>query len=412
MRRGRFSVTPSNIKKGVLKLEINDVMKLSELVDSFQIPRESYTVRLKKYLCILVTLLSFNTVANEDIWTAFYEQESNKVGFKDTAGNVKIPPRFEGMTQATEFKNIIAVAEERDGKYEAYYLLKNGTEINDVRMFTNDNSFDCESDEKIRFRDKDSGSMGYLDKHGSVAVPAIYNTGDPFVNGLASVIKGAELFCHNGKAFTSDNICEHAHWKGGDKLVIDSNNSVIIKGVSLGHELDLYSVFNSETADNSEVTDSFKGVNGTYFNFVNVKKHFENWFRTKILSDLSKSNFQQLTFEEITLYSGNTGWYKQPKEIFWNNNYEKVKSALIPLIKGKTSFFVGLDSINKFIYKEEKYKPYYSSCFNQLANRHPIVSVISDHNHNGSAVQNIYDFIKLQDRYELLSITLRTTKIK
>lgn len=366
---------------------------------------------MKAYLFLIITFLSLTSDAKEDTWIAFWDEENHKMGFKDAQGKVKIPPKFLGMTQAREFKNIIAVMEEKDGIYDAYYLLKNGNQIKNVKMFTYDNSFDCESDGKIRFREKVSGAMGYLNDKGDIAIPPIYNTGEPFVNGLASVIKGASLFCQNGEAFSPENRCEHAIWKGGNSLIIDSSNRVVIEGMSLSHELERYSLSISEQPKSSEIIESFQGVNGKYFNFLNIKKHFELWFRKNVLSDLSKANLERLTFDEVALYSGNKGWYKQPNQTFWKNNYGKVRNALNELNKSNSSFFVTLDSINQFIYKEEKYKSFYSYCYNQASNRNPILSVISNNSVKGSSVQNVYNFLKLQDGYELLSITLRTAKI-
>lgn len=169
-------------------------------------------------ICLFFFLFLADSNATESNWTAFWDDERYKRGFKDESGVVWIPPKFMGMSQATEFKNIIAVMEELEGSYDAYYLLKNGKRIQNVKMFVFDNSFDCESDNKIRFRDEVTGDMGYLDGKGKVSIPAIYNFGQPFANGLASVIKGATLTCMDGSPFSSENRCEHAHWKGGEHL--------------------------------------------------------------------------------------------------------------------------------------------------------------------------------------------------
>ncbi len=316
------------------------------------------------------------------------------------------------MTQATQFKNIIAVMEEREGGYEAYYLLKNGRRVENVKMFTFDNSFDCESDNKIRYRDKITDDMGYLDGKGNVAIPAIYNAGQPFANGLASVLKGAALICMNGKAFSSENRCEHPRWEGGEKLVINASNEVVLKGHSLGVEIDRYSLAISKNPLSAMGGESLKAVNGKYYNFINTEKHFEQWFHENILSDLSKTSLEAHAFEEVALFKRPAGWYKQPQKQFWDNNYKAVRRALGLLKQENVSFFVTIGSLHQGIFEEEKYHAYYAHCYNQYANRYPTLSVISNHEHEGSNVQNVFEFLKIDDSYKLISMTLRTDKLR
>jgi len=366
-------------------------------------------LRLMKILFLLFAVLSSaDTLAAEDVWTAFWDKENYKRGFKDVDGNIKITPKFMGMTQATEFKNIVAVMEENEGEFDAYYLLKNGDRVKEVKMFTFDNSFDCESDNKIRFRDKKTDAMGYLSAKGAIAIPPTYNFGQPFSNGLTSVIKGATLSCHNGKPFGPENRCEHAHWKGGEKLVIDAKNKILLKNVFLSHELDRHSLSISKDPIESEIIESFRGIDGNYLNFVNTEKHFEMWFRKNILGDIKRSNIEMHSFEEVAQFKSGRGWYKKPKRQFWRENHQEIIKALNLLNANDSSFFVSIDGINQFIFEEDKYKPYYSQCYNLIANRHPTLSVIADHEHAGSKVQNIFEFLRINDTYKIISITLRT----
>jgi len=361
----------------------------------------------------LILLLCFiDAHANDDTWTAFWDEEHYKRGFKDKNGTIKIPPKFMGMTQAVEFKKIIAVMEGAESGYDSYYLLKNGKRVEDVKMFTFDNSFDCESDNKIRFRDKKTDNMGYLDGKGNIAIPAMYNSGQPFANGLASVLKGATLTCMNGKPFSANNRCEHPHWKGGKSLVINANNEDIIQEVSLGTELDRYSLTIGDKPLESKEIESYKGVNGKYYNFINTKKHFEKWFKENILGNLNVSSLRTHTFKQVTLFDREKGWYNQPRKKFWKKNYESVREALIPLKNNDVSFFVSMDSLNQSIYEEEQYKEYYAHCYNQYANKHPTLSVVAGYENEGLSVQDVFEFLKIKDSYKLISLTLRTAKLE
>ncbi len=384
------------------------------------IRRDSISIFIKILQLVGFLLISPLSYATEDVWTAFWDDEHYKRGFKDKNGKVRIPPKFMGMTQATVFKNIIAVMEEKgegvkggeyERSYDSYYLLKDGRRIDSVDMFTFDNSFDCESDGKVRFRDKQTGGMGYLDGEGEVAIPAIYSIGQPFANGVASVLNGGTLMCGNGQPFSNENRCEHAHWQGGESLVIDASNNVILYGLSLGQEFDRYSLTISDNPLNDVAVESFKGVDGKFYNFINREKHFEDWFRQRILNKLSKTNLEKYSFEEITLYDSQRGWYKEPKSKFWANNNKTVLAALSLLKKEGGSFFVTMNNLNRGIYEEDKYREFYAECYNDYENKHPVLSVVANHKHKDLEVQNAFEFLKTVDGYKLISLTVRTAAL-
>lgn len=362
--------------------------------------------------CLFFFLFFQSSNAAERDWTVFWDDEHYKQGFKDERGIVRIPPKFMGATQATRFKNIIAVMEELEGNYDSYYLLKSGERVEGVKMFVFDNSFDCESDNKIRYRDTVTGHMGYLDGNGKISVPAVYNFGQPFANGFASVTKGATLTCTGGKPFSLKNQCEHPHWKGGEHLVINASNEVVLEGISLGVEIDRYSLTITKKPLKTSGVESLKGVDGKYYNFINTKKHFYKWFYAEFLGDLSRGSLEDYTFDEVALFNPQAGWYKQPKKQFWNSNYKPVRKSLGLLKNESASFFVTIDNLHQGIYEEEKYHSYYTQCYNLYGNKTPVLSVVADLKHEGSSVQNIFEFLKMEDGYRLISITLRTDRLR
>ena len=64
--------------------------------------------------------LNFSVFAqNNDIWTSFPNKDTTLIGFKDKNGVIKIEPKFTGFTTAQKFENIIAVTEEKNGKWES-----------------------------------------------------------------------------------------------------------------------------------------------------------------------------------------------------------------------------------------------------------------------------------------------------
>jgi len=146
------------------------------------------------FLTFLLTLISCVSFAqNNEPWTAFWNKDTTLVGFKDKNGVVKIEPKFViNMTPAHKFDDIIVVAEEVNGEWKSYYLIKSGRIIGRDSLYMFDNVCDCESEGFIRFRDHKTDKVGVFNKKGDVIIPAEYNEMTRVTNGLIIALKGAE----------------------------------------------------------------------------------------------------------------------------------------------------------------------------------------------------------------------------
>lgn len=236
----------------------------------------------------------------EDLWTSYWEEDTKLIGFKDSKGNIKIPSKFVGGgTIAHKFKNIMAVVEQmNDHLYDQYYLLKDGRQVGRDSIFLWDNTPDCESEGKIRFHVEKTDKIGFFGKNGEIVIPAVYNYALPFRNGLTVAIKGAEKICWDGTPYRQNNSCEHWRWKGGDNVLINEANETLIKGFDYTRSLDLSTIKISEKPFESSSREFFKGTNGKYYSFVNMKRDFQNWFDAVFLNpdNLLESSFQEITF--------------------------------------------------------------------------------------------------------------------
>ena len=78
-------------------------------------------------LTCLLTLACFVLFGqSKDTWTSFWNKDSSLLGFKDKNGVVTLKPAFNGLTIADKFDNIIAVTEEKNGRWNNYRLTKTG----------------------------------------------------------------------------------------------------------------------------------------------------------------------------------------------------------------------------------------------------------------------------------------------
>lgn len=306
----------------------------------------------------------------------------------------------------------MAVTEDLNDSHKSYYLLKDGRRIGVGDTYVSDMSFDCESENKIRFREKQSGKVGYFDGSGNVVVPPVYSDGTQFKNGLASVIKNAGRACPDGSELSVENTCEHWYWKGGERFVIDEKNAVVLEGVSLMPELDLYSMNISEIESKSETTESFLGRNGKFYIFTHFEKQFEHWFKTEFLSGLDEKKLAENSFHSIMLWDESQGWYSENKSIFLRKNSEVIIELLQKTASPESQYFVTLDRLIRGIYDDEEYDQYFDDCANPLTAKYPVLQLITEHQSEGNYSQNVYDFLKTDSGYRLVSLAIRTQKLK
>ena len=175
-----------------------------------------------KLKIIFLSLLVFCNVfaQKSDIWTYFYDDEEYLFGFKNSKGEVMIEPKFKGFTSANKFDKIAAFMEETNGEFSSYYMLKNGKKFGKDSLYVFDMAFDCENEGFIKFRDPKTGNVGMFNAAGKVAIVALYNDMTPFENGLSVALKGAKLTKEDD---------EHSFWAGGENLLINTKNEVLVK---------------------------------------------------------------------------------------------------------------------------------------------------------------------------------------
>jgi hypothetical protein len=351
---------------------------------------------------ILILISSFAHAQTNEPWDAFWDEEHYLRGFKDKNGNIRIEPKFMGPTTALKFKNIIAVVEAQNGKKVGV----NNTYISDM-------TFDCESENKIRFRDRKSDKVGYYDGSGHVVIPATYSDVSPFRNDVAVVLRNAKRICWEGGEFSENNYCEHWSWEGGTSLLIDTKNNVLIENFKYNSEIDYwYSLKISTNAREDPLREYFPGKNGKYYNFINVKKDFESWILNRLVNNLSKEKLEENTYKEVTYWRESDGWISKRRADFLNLNYQLLESKLLEIGKIDADYSIYIEGLNPFIHKNDEYKKYFDDCGKPKIWRHPVLNLITNHKSSNEYYQNHFNFLKTDEGYRLLSLTIRNAELK
>jgi hypothetical protein len=370
-----------------------------------------------RLLIFLIAICNLTSLAQDkDLWESFYDAKTELIGFKDTDQNVKISPKFNsGFTVAKRFDKIIAVTEQVDSNnYSSYYLLKNGNQIGKDSIYLWDNSPDCESEGKIRFRDNKTDKVGFFDKNGYVVIPAIYNDAQPFRNGVAIAIMNAKKECLDGKIHNDDN-CEHWGWKGGQIILIDDSNKTLIDDFIFSDELDWFSLNIVDATIDTTIRDYFKERNGKYYSFINFEKDFKVWFKSNFLNSTDLKNIKDNCFFEITYWSDSENeWISKETDEFLNENKEILIQKISEFQKGVLEYAIFMDGLNPFIFNKEIYSSFFDFCGNPITWKYPVFDVVVSYNSKEGRIdyQDHFEFLRTNNGYKLLGLSIESMKIK
>lgn len=354
---------------------------------------------------IIFTFLILNSAAfsqNKDTWIAFWDRDTTHLGFKDQKGNIKIEPKFYSLTIAHKFDDIIAVAEETPENWKSYYLTKSGKTVGRDSLYIFDNGFDCENEGFIRFIDHKTNKMGFFNKEGKIVIPAEYDNVTRVTNGMIIALKDA-VKQQDGELF---------FWTGGKEFLIDINNKILIENFSYNDELNFYSVKKSAMPSKDPTRENFIGVDGQYYSFINFEKEFEFWLKENLLTNISKDNLLTHSFDKIIYWKEPIGWISEQKSKFIDRNYNSLKLKLQELNAVKTDYFVSSQGLNQFIFESNEYDVYFNNCRQAKEWLYPVKSIIINSKNKKDLEQDHIQFLRTENGYKLISISLRKGKIK
>ncbi|MFT4203794.1 MAG: hypothetical protein QM610_07750 [Chitinophagaceae bacterium] len=342
-----------------------------------------------------------NAQRNDEVWYSFYNQDSTLVGFHDGNGVEKIRPKFT-MLAASRFEHIIAVTEKGNPKAKSYYLTKAGRIVGRDSLHYFDNGMDCESEGFIRFRDHATDKAGLFDRNGDIAVPAQYNDLTRVHNGLVMAIKDA----------VKKQWGEHYRWVGGSEVLLDTANTILIDSFPYNDGLNLYAPHISEKPEkDTAIWKTFLGRNGQYYAFIDYEKEFKLWLTDSLLPGMTMETLLDASNETIVWQSPGD-WEKTKKDLFLKNNFDLLQKGMREILQPDCNYFISKDGLNPFIYEEPQYAQYIDDDQNPGAWRYPVMEIVVSHGGKGDFSQNHYDFLRTDQGYKLISVTIRNGKIK
>jgi hypothetical protein len=354
------------------------------------------------YLILIIGISAY--AQSTDKWTAFYNKETELKGFQNAKGVIMIKPTISWLTSAQKFDHIMAMSIEMKDSIKTYYLTKSGREIGFDSLHIYDNGTDCESEGYIRFRDKKTDMVGMFDRDGNIAIPAIYNELSRVNNGLIWALKDATKEFYHKK---TESGCNHYGWKGGQELLINTKNDVIVINTQDHYTLDCFSmtIENEPSSDSTRV--SFEGTNGKYYSFTDFEKEFLFWVKTDLISDISLSKIKNYTMDSLTNWHYKDDLNTESKEAFLSRNYGKIEDRFRRIQSNKTDLSVTLSRAYQYIYVEGDREKYFNNCGESRWQKYPQMTLIINSGSENNLKQDHIDFLKTDNGYRLISATFR-----
>jgi hypothetical protein len=358
-----------------------------------------------------------------DPWIRFIDSTNDLYGYKDLAGNTKIPLKFVPFTNTDSFYHIMTVSEKKDSTYQSYYLLKNGKIVGRDSVFVFDFSFDCESEGKILFRHGDK--VGFFDKNGTAIIPAVYNYASPFHNGLSIALINAEREKCNG------GDCEHLGWVGGELVLINDKNEILIDSFNKVKEYDKLNFYSCRINDRSvdtSISVTIPGRNGNSYSFIDNEKEFTKWFYKTFLPALGDAKAGKYLYKEIFYFKKDIGWISVPQKDYLKSFPTAISSKRFQANELKEISVVG-GSLNPLIFENPSFRMYFDACNRPLEEKYPDFEVTityykdrvnpfspdfiekwrpSDFSKKYELdYQESVEFLKTADGYKLLSVSVK-----
>ncbi len=358
----------------------------------------------KLFLACLLLLTGCSAHFQEEgPWSAFWNDESTHLGFKDPRGRIRIEPKFTGFSTAQKFEAIVAVMEQKNEAQEAYYLTRAGKIVGRANIYLVDNGPDCESEGFIRFRDNRRDKAGMYDRRGETAIPADYDDLTNVRNGLVAALKGAEKRCWDGKEPSG---CAHFRWHGGKKVLLDTKNNLLIDNFTYDPGLDFYSLKITAEPIQEPVRRSFPGTDGRYYSFIDYHREFQKWLHDAILSPISREILIAASYPKIYVWRDPDGWRPEDGRGLIEKNYERIRNSLAELTKADADFFLSLEGLNPFIYRGTEFERYFNHCGEPKEWQYPVMSVIVNRQADMKGSQASFDFLRTEEGYRLISMNL------
>lgn len=330
-------------------------------------------------------------------------------------GNQGYPRKPKVVVDSERIRTFV---DETDEGLDIYYLIKkeDGTDLRVDNVYYYDVvAPDYASENFIRFRDDKQEFVGLYNDKGEVVIPPTYSALSKVHNGVLYGLKDA----------VKDNIGRngdrHSIFLGGTTVLLNTKGEVLIEDMDTpNNALDMFSLKITEEPIVDSYYKSFKGVNGKYYNFVELERYFEDFVKTEFLPTTVDDSWEKylspLVVTDIEIKNENIGDYMRytKKEMLGSQKAKVVKPFGLALSTQPDVVKITYDSSSWGMYVEDEAidekekKIYYNKEGEWRYEEYPVFELNIKEVVGSQTRSNHYDFYRNKEGGMTLSkITIR-----
>ena len=198
----------------------------------------------------------------------------------------------------------------------------------------------------------------------------------------------------------------------GKEYLIDTNNQIIIDNFKYNSNLNFFSLKIELEPIRDSSRQYFLGIDGRYYSFIDYKKEFQQWLNSALLGSLSKENLIKNAYKKIYTWKDPNGWKAEINSGLIDRNYDLIKSRLMKLKKKNADYFISIDGLNPFIYEADEFGAYFNNCGEPRSWQYPVMSIVINHKNKSQSYQDLFEYLRTENGYKLISFTIRNADLK
>lgn len=176
--------------------------------------------------------------------------------------------------------------------------------------------------------------------------------------------------------------------------------------------LNFYSLIISNEPSRDSFRQSFRAVDGRYYSFIDFDKEFKSWLKVNLIDHFTKDNLLDATYDEVIFWKEPKGWIKEEKKSFIERNYELIKSKLFAYNSNKEEYSIFSGGLNSYMYTSNNFDNFYNNCRESKSWIYPVKSIVISGKKKNDSLQDHFEFLRTDNGYKLICVTIERGKIK
>ena len=131
----------------------------------------------------------------------------------------------------------------------------------------------------------------------------------------------------------------------------------------------------------------------------------------ELLINLTSEKLINNSYDTITWWSS-ADWAEIDRRKFVTDNFPVLRNGLSEILNPQCNFFILNQGLNPYMYESEEFKRYFNNCSEAKDWIYPVMVIVISHKGNEDFLQDHYEFLRTDNGYKLISVSIRSEQIK